>query len=57
MPTGWTPHNILLIGRVARIKPFGEKKHGDMTYTVLIQLDHHDEQLRWNMTAVVNIEP
>lgn len=43
-------------GTVSRIKQIGETKFGDMTYTVLIQPDQHDERLRWNMTAEVVIE-
>jgi len=44
-------------GKVIRIKPLGENKQGDMTYTVVIQPDQLDERLRWNMTAAVAIEP
>jgi len=42
---------------VVRIKAIGENKMGDITYTVVIQPDQHDERLRWNMTASVVIEP
>jgi len=42
-------------GKVVRIKEFGEDKRGDITYTVIIQPDQHDERLRWNMTASVTI--
>ena len=44
-------------GKVVRIKPLGENKQGDMTYTVVIQPDQLDDRLRWNMTAAVAIEP
>ena len=44
-----------LTGRVANIKPIGENKQGDITYTVLVELDEQDEQLRWNMTAEATI--
>jgi HlyD family secretion protein len=44
-------------GKVIRIKPLGENKQGDMTYTVVIQLDQLDDRLRWNMTAAMAIEP
>ena len=46
-----------LTGKVIRIKPLGENKQGDMTYTVVIQPDQLDARLRWNMTAAVAIEP
>lgn len=45
-----------LPGKVTRIRAFGEKKRGDMTYTVFIDLLQMDERLRWNMTASVSID-
>ncbi len=48
---------LTLTGRVVRIKPLGENRQGDMTYTVVIRPDQLDERLRWNMTAAVAIEP
>lgn len=44
-------------GKVSRIKPLGENKQGDMTYMVVIAPDQIDPRLRWNMTAMVAIEP
>jgi HlyD family secretion protein len=44
-------------GKVLRVRPLGENKQGDMTYTVVIQPDRLDERLRWNMTAAVAVEP
>jgi multidrug efflux pump subunit AcrA (membrane-fusion protein) len=44
-------------GKVLRIKPLGENKQGDMTYTVVVRPDQLDARLRWNMTASVAIEP
>jgi HlyD family secretion protein len=44
-------------GTVARIRGFGEKKQGDVTYAVTVQLDERDARLRWNMSATVTIEP
>ena len=35
----------------------GTKKQGEMTYTVVIRPDAHEERLRWNMTASVTIVP
>jgi HlyD family secretion protein len=49
--------NLTLTGKVIRIKPLGENKQGDMTYTVVIQPAQLDARLRWNMTAAVAIEP
>jgi len=42
-------------GTVERVQPKGEKKLGDMTYTVTVRLDNPDPRLRWNMTAVINL--
>ena len=49
--------DVELPGKVVRIQPIGEAKHGDMTYTVIIQPDGYDPRMRWNMTALVAIEP
>ncbi|QDR82305.1 HlyD family secretion protein [Sporomusa termitida] len=46
-----------LTGTVKSIRPYGEKKRGDMTYTVTIAPDSWDERLRWNMTAQLAITP
>lgn len=45
-----------LTGTVERIKPLGENKQGDITYTATIIPDGSDDRLRWNMTASVIIE-
>ncbi|EGO65805.1 efflux RND transporter periplasmic adaptor subunit [Acetonema longum] len=42
-------------GRVQFIRPYGEKKRGDITYTVFIAPDYWDERLRWMMTAQIAI--
>lgn len=44
-------------GRVAFIRPYGEKKRGDITYTVTVAPERWDERLRWNMTAQLAIIP
>jgi multidrug efflux pump subunit AcrA (membrane-fusion protein) len=49
--------DLELPGTVLRIKPIGENKLGDITYTVIVGLDESDPRLRWNMTAAVEIEP
>lgn len=43
--------------RVRFIRPYGEKKRGDITYTVTIAPERWDERLRWNMTAQIAITP
>jgi len=45
-----------LSGRVARIRPYGESKQGDIVYAVVIAPDKQDPRLRWNMTAKVSME-
>ncbi|QDR79896.1 efflux RND transporter periplasmic adaptor subunit [Sporomusa termitida] len=42
-------------GRVKFIRPYGEKKRGDITYTVTIDPERWDDRLRWNMTAQIAI--
>ncbi len=44
-------------GRVKSIRAYGEKKRGDITYTVSIAPERWDERLRWNMTAQIAITP
>lgn len=43
--------------KVSFIRPYGEKKRGDITYTVTIAPERWDERLRWNMTAQIAIIP
>ena len=49
--------DLELPGRVVRIRPIGELKQGDITYTLIIEPERQDERLRWNMTATVTIHP
>lgn len=49
--------DLELPGHVVRVKPVGEDKRGDITYTVIIQPNQVDRRLRWNMTTAVFIEP
>lgn len=44
-------------GKVKFIRPYGEKKRGDITYTVTVAPARWDERLRWNMTAQIAIIP
>jgi HlyD family secretion protein len=48
---------LTLEGTVARIKPIGKNRQGDMTYTVVVAPKSWDPRLRWNMTATVEILP
>lgn len=43
--------------KVKFIRAYGEKKRGDITYTVTIVPETWDERLRWNMTAQIAITP
>jgi HlyD family secretion protein len=45
--------DLELAGKVTRIRPIGENKRGDITYTVIITPDRQDSRLKWNMTAIV----
>jgi multidrug resistance efflux pump len=47
--------DLALEGTVLRVKPIGQEKLGDITYTVVVGLAEQDPRLRWNMTAVVTI--
>lgn len=42
-------------GKIKFIRSYGEKKRGDMTYTVFIAPEQWDDRLRWNMTAQIAI--
>jgi HlyD family secretion protein len=47
--------DLVLPGTVVRIGNMGENKMGDVTYTVIVVPDEHDDRLRWGMTAMVTI--
>lgn len=49
--------DLEISGKVKSIRPYGEKKRGDITYTVTIAPEHWDERIRWNMTAQLAIAP
>jgi len=49
--------DLKLTGTVERVKPLGENKQGDITYTATIIPNGSDKRLRWNMTASVTIHP
>lgn len=44
-------------GKVKYIRKYGEKKHGDITYTTVITPDFWDERLCWMMTSQIAITP
>lgn len=46
---------VSLPGKVVKIRSYGEKKRGDMTYTIYIDPNEFDGRLKWNMTATVSI--
>lgn len=46
---------LVLPARVVQIRALGEKKRGDMTYTVTLKPEKQDSRLYWNMTALVKI--
>jgi HlyD family secretion protein len=47
---------LTMTGKVVRIKPIGENKKGDITYTLVIAPDGVDKRLLWNMSATVVID-
>lgn len=47
---------VTLTGTVSRVKPIGEKKQGDVLYTVVVKPEHLDPRVRWNMTANITFE-
>jgi HlyD family secretion protein len=48
---------VALPARVTRIRPIGEEKEGDITYSVTVAPERQDARLRWNMTVTVAIDP
>jgi HlyD family secretion protein len=48
--------DLELTGKVSKIRMWGEKKQGDLTFVATIRPDRLDERLRWNMTASVTIQ-
>lgn len=48
--------DVTLAGSVTAIRPRGVDRFGDKIYTVTITPNTWDERLRWNMTALVDIE-
>ena len=48
--------DLQMEGTVERVKPLGEKKQGDITYTATIKPDTVDPRFRWQMSASVTIK-
>jgi HlyD family secretion protein len=48
--------DVELRGRVARIELQSEDYRGDVTYPVYVELEEGVAELRWGMTAMVEIE-
>ncbi|MCL5027004.1 MAG: HlyD family efflux transporter periplasmic adaptor subunit, partial [Chloroflexi bacterium] len=48
--------DLQVSGMITRIKSLGEKKQGDIVYTVIARPNQYDDRLRWNMTASISIE-
>jgi HlyD family secretion protein len=46
--------DLVLDGKVNRVNGLGQDKHGDILYTVVIDLTGSDPRLLWKMTARVN---
>ncbi|MFA6075488.1 MAG: hypothetical protein WCV63_05190 [Negativicutes bacterium] len=49
--------DLKLNGVVASIRPYGENKNGDMTYTVLVDIAENNPKIKWNMKCSVTIDP
>ena len=48
--------DFAMAGTVKWVKAFGEKKEGDITYTVRVVPEKQDPRLRWNMTARIEFK-
>jgi HlyD family secretion protein len=49
---------VALTGKVVEIRQIGNTEGGkEVSYEVVVQLDQGHEQLRWNLTASVSIDP
>jgi HlyD family secretion protein len=48
---------VELTGKVVSVSAYGQNRLGETVYTVTVQLDKADSRLRWNMTAMVKIQP
>jgi multidrug resistance efflux pump len=46
----------VFVGRVTRISPMAESDGGGVNYTAIVELETLDPQIRWGMTAFVDIE-
>ncbi|MBN2084810.1 MAG: efflux RND transporter periplasmic adaptor subunit [Anaerolineales bacterium] len=46
-----------ITGKVAAVSAYGQNRLGETVYTVTVVLEKTDARLRWNMTAMVKIQP
>jgi HlyD family secretion protein len=46
-----------ITGKVVAVSAYGQNRQGETVYTVTVVLDKADTRLRWNMTAMVKIQP
>ncbi len=46
-----------ITGKVVAVSAYGQNRLGETVYTVTVVLDKTDARLRWNMTAMVKIQP
>ncbi len=46
-----------ITGKVVAVSAYGQNRLGETVYTVTVVLDKADTRLRWNMTAMVKIQP
>ena len=46
-----------ITGKVVAVSAYGQNRLGETVYTVTVVLDKADSRLRWNMTAMVKIQP
>ncbi len=46
-----------ITGKVVAVSAYGQNRLGEIVYTVTVVLDKADARLRWNMTAMVKIQP
>jgi multidrug resistance efflux pump len=46
-----------IAGKVVAVSAYGQNRLGEIVYTVIVALEKTDARLRWNMTAMVKIEP
>jgi multidrug resistance efflux pump len=46
-----------ITGQVVAVSAYGQNRLGETVYTVTVRIEKTDPRLRWNMTAMVKIQP